>query len=440
MREWARNDRDLMIATAAFGLGVDKDDVRTVIHATLPENVDRFYQEVGRGGRDGCQSISLLCTVPEEDFKLARSMSLRSRISLEKAQPRWYAMWSKRKAVVQGGTHFLLDLEAAPAYNPEMEATDTHRNWNEHVLLLMQRAGLLEIVDANPERETRDESGEPPLRRWLHIELIDHVVTNSEEAFAAAFEPQRRKERKSLAHSFEQMRHLPLYYGAQGQTIATTCLGREFARVYPYTAHACGGCPACRRLGRVPVATTVNVESDFPDAFTSVALSVSFAHTVAPLFATTLQCKVYWDGVHYPLDVLSELLPALLEAGFTQFVLPSELSQSNDWLDFLLEDFSNVPLMSYHRLLSDTMVRGQTSAHWALQDMPSAIVYPLEPYAADQLYRRVKIACAHTPAVHIVPSQLYLASEDGRFLEKVDGLIERIDMFSALVQKRLNTL
>lgn len=58
--EWIRNETRVMVATNAFGMGIDKPDVRLVVHIDLPENLEAYYQEAGRGGRDGKRAFAVM--------------------------------------------------------------------------------------------------------------------------------------------------------------------------------------------------------------------------------------------------------------------------------------------------------------------------------------------------------------------------------------------
>ena len=76
-QDWLSNKVHTMVCTTAFGMGIDKPDVRLVIHADLPDCLENYYQESGRAGRDGAKAYAVLLYREPELAELQDSAALR---------------------------------------------------------------------------------------------------------------------------------------------------------------------------------------------------------------------------------------------------------------------------------------------------------------------------------------------------------------------------
>lgn len=94
-----RTEAGVMCATVAFGMGIDKPDIRFVVHMGLPKSIEAYYQETGRAGRDGAPSVAMLFWGPQ-DVTLARqritdSEADEARKAHEMAQLTKLAAWAE---------------------------------------------------------------------------------------------------------------------------------------------------------------------------------------------------------------------------------------------------------------------------------------------------------------------------------------------------------
>ncbi|MEW5847238.1 MAG: ATP-dependent DNA helicase RecQ [Myxococcota bacterium] len=124
--QWERGEVPTICATNAFGMGVDKPDVRVVMHHALPRSPEAYYQEVGRAGRDGLSALGLLL-FDAGDIRFARRM-------LEQSCPDEQSVWraweaARRFADQDGICAPSLDALAervAPAAGPAARAAVIH--------------------------------------------------------------------------------------------------------------------------------------------------------------------------------------------------------------------------------------------------------------------------------------------------------------------------
>jgi ATP-dependent DNA helicase RecQ len=236
LEAWNQDRVDVVVATSAFGLGVDKQDVRAVVHATCPEDIDRFYQDVGRGGRDGFASLSLVVWTPG-DKKLAKGLAIPTFIGIERGSQRWRAMFAKKADSELPNLHYDVPLDVSPGGNAtdiDM-SNDENTRWNLRTLLLMARADMIDIHGARVEEGTR--------RQLITVGI--HDLEHLEDArWAKTVDPLRDQLLESNRVAWDEMQKV-----LEGKE----CFARYFQRAYEVpefavrVVRACGGCPECRR-------------------------------------------------------------------------------------------------------------------------------------------------------------------------------------------------
>lgn len=252
INDWNERRVDIVVATSAFGLGVDQSEVRTVIHACVPESIDRFYQEVGRGGRDGNACLSLML-YEEDDIQRGRNMSTVQLIGVEKGRSRWEWMFARKQPVPGKVDMFRLPVSSSPVeMNMNMNIngrSNYNEQWNLRILTMMSRMKVIAF-----DWEEAGQSSDNDDENWRVIRILKH--DHLDDGFWDAVKLYRQESRRTDRNAFELMERL---------LQETECMANVFQQIYTINGcegdsprrevrvlPSCGGCPACRRMGHLP--------------------------------------------------------------------------------------------------------------------------------------------------------------------------------------------
>ncbi len=228
--QWADDQFEIMIATSAFGVGVDKSDVRTVLHMYIPPNPNAYYQELGRGGRDRLPCLSVMCTHPE-DLNIAFQRISKKVMTTEKIVGRWNSMYNSPTSRRIDNVNYI-DTSVKPNYHAvdiidDSPTSDADMNWNIYVLLLLRRFNLIKIVDVLPQTD----------KYVFVIEIVEDRLRINDDLQAQVVDSIRTKEWN--------------YYTESYQTIRTAiinsdydCWSEMFYETYDRVDEYCAGCNA----------------------------------------------------------------------------------------------------------------------------------------------------------------------------------------------------
>lgn len=307
IKEWSGDEYDLIIATSAFGIGVDKSDVRTVLHLYVPDNANKYYQELGRGGRDGLPCLSVMCIYPGMDLDAAFNLKTKV-LSTKKIIGRWMSMLDSPTSSRYHDT-YTLDATVKPNYNDPDYAEDVNHadvKWNVYVILLLRRKGLITIREMTVDAVTQG--------YMFRIEINNYLLLNDTDELTQLINQIHDEEWKENEADFQLMKNA-IYAGAK------TCWSEMFFETYSRVSVYCAGC-----------GNHLHVRDDEPNRFQLVKKIENpqplIPHSITSLFGGANEAVMFTT-----LDNHS-LLSRVISWGFQLLVLDDECSQIH--MDILL--------------------------------------------------------------------------------------------------------
>ena len=171
--EWVAGRTRVMVATNAFGMGIDKPDVRFVAHYTMCDSLESYYQEAGRAGRDGVRSYALLLTSPDDGGRIVKRFE-QEFPPLEKIKDIYEKVCSYLQIGIGDGAEasFLFNIHDFCAREHLYSGTV------QSALKLLQQNGYMTLTDAqeNPARIMFCVSRDDLYRIRVQRDELDHFI------------------------------------------------------------------------------------------------------------------------------------------------------------------------------------------------------------------------------------------------------------------------
>ena len=140
--QWLNNKVSIICATNAFGMGIDKPDVRFVVHYGLPNNIESYFQEAGRAGRDG-QFAEALTIFHNQDVSLLRDRVTDSFPSLEMVKSTYQGICNQLQLAIGAGENETFQLNM----NSLSDLQSVKMTSLQHALKLLELSGFIKMSE-----------------------------------------------------------------------------------------------------------------------------------------------------------------------------------------------------------------------------------------------------------------------------------------------------
>lgn len=334
---WRAGEIDCVVATSAFGLGMDKGDIRSVIHACIPESIDRYYQEVGRSGRNGNASVSFLLPCHEADKKIAKRLSSAKTNSIKNGFDRWSEMIMSGQSVNDRGM-WRIDLNSRPKHI--RQDSGANAAWNLCTLVLLNRADVIRL-DASrpPEIEQGEDESDLAFEKRRKLVMAKFFATafltirESGHLDGNIWNIKVKEERDRMFatsnQAFDRMERLLRGNVEIGRLLQET-YSINTANGGASPEHLCAGCPACRSK---PSSDGQRFSHPEPDRVTCIAHADIEA--LRNIFKTS--AEVVYVRFDSSLSLRERVkrglwfVQRLASKGVAEFAVPADWKEKREW-------------------------------------------------------------------------------------------------------------
>ncbi|WP_419800909.1 RecQ family ATP-dependent DNA helicase [Mucilaginibacter sp.] len=198
---WKNNETRIIVATNAFGMGIDKPDVRFVIHKDVPESLEAYYQEAGRAGRDGGRAYTVLLYTKSDRLKLEKKFEL-GFPSVEEIKKIYHYLGNYTQLAFGAGEGLSFELDIG-AFCAQFQL-DPHKTLN--AMKFLERDEYVAFTESVflPARFRFEVGNEDLYRFQIENEAYDHFIKTLLRTYGGSFENYVRIRELDLARRLNQ--------------------------------------------------------------------------------------------------------------------------------------------------------------------------------------------------------------------------------------------